>query len=663
MITMIRRSFQSKAFKVILWILMFGVAGVFSLVELFKVGNKAAWIAKVNKDQVSYTDFALKAQAHQEQIMALRAQYARFGQSVDRLFESMGFNLDPKSFALDAVIQEALLDQSARKLGVSIDAQYAKQKLSNPLFIQQSLSDLIPFGVMDRSGNINMAMLKQHLNKSGMSWDDFQEKVVTTLQRQLLMQIVAHASYVPDFVLKEHYIQEYLPKKFSILTLSFANALKEAKSKPVSESELKAFFNQQAADRYMVPAKRSGVAWTLDPHTFGVTVSEQDVASYYDNNKASYIQDPSKVQVRHILFKIAHEGERGSAFEKSKKAHEQLVKDPSQFEVLAKTLSDDKETASHGGLLPAFSRGTKEVSFDKAAFVLKEDGNISDVVATKDGFEIVQRVKKIPATYKALSSVEKEIKDALMIQKFTELFVPEMRTLVEQSEGKEGELEKLMTSKGAKKQVISPVARDDKEWAPVLFSLRHKGDADVYVEKGIGFIVQLTGIKESFLPELAHIKPEVEHDLYELRAHKDLEANLNKAYAQAKHEDLHQLEKQYHGSLTTTPWLSKKDESALADLAKKGIPADSLFQLDKQGAVVMHQDSKDAHIIKLDSIEKLDLEAFNAKKSELSKQIAQEEMRLFIVGFVASLFRNAKIEINQSINESGSPIQYEDYAL
>ena len=47
----------------------------------------------------------------------------------------------------------------------------------------------------------------------------------------------------------------------------------------------------------------------------------------------------------------------------------------------------------------------------KLHFLLKEDGAISELIRTADGFEIVQRVGKKTQTFKPLANVSKDIKD------------------------------------------------------------------------------------------------------------------------------------------------------------------------------------------------------------------------------------------------------------
>ena len=52
----------------------------------------------------------------------------------------------------------------------------------------------------------------------------------------------------------------------------------------------------------------------------------------------------------------------------------------------------------------------------------------------------------------------------------------------------------------------------------------------------------------------------------------------------------------------------------------------------------------------------LNKKQFEAKKAEIAKELEMQEMRLYLAGFVASLYRSAKIEQN----ESPAPIS-EDY--
>ncbi len=152
-----------------------------------------------------------------------------------------------------------------------------------------------------------------------MSWQEFNDRVVATLERQLLLQIVAHATYAPDFVLKEHYIIQYVPKKYSILTLSLANAFKNVKGKPLSDAELSHTLRVKAIVM-LCQQNGSGIAWTSTQLLTVFLFRLKRFRLIMMNHKnISYVQEPAKVEVRRILFKVAHGVRKMRHFQKLKK--------------------------------------------------------------------------------------------------------------------------------------------------------------------------------------------------------------------------------------------------------------------------------------------------------------------------------------------------------
>lgn len=64
------------------------------------------------------------------------------------------------------------------------------------------------------------------------------------------------------------------------------------------------------------------------------------------------------------------------------------------FEQIARTVSDDKKSASKGGYLGFFGIGVHEKVFEDAAFTLKNDGDYSAPVKSSTGWHIIKRVSK-----------------------------------------------------------------------------------------------------------------------------------------------------------------------------------------------------------------------------------------------------------------------------
>lgn len=622
-----------------------------------KVSRTPGSVATINGHEIFQTDLSRKTLAYQEMIARLRAQY---GQAADFILQASGITLDPRASAMNELIHEALLTDVAARMGVSIGSDYIAEKLANPLFVQQELYGLIPAEILDQFGAIDMNVLKAYLHHIGLSSLDFETKVADSIKRTLMMQLIKLAVHVPLFELKEEYVAQNLRKKYSILVLPFAEILKQEKAKKITPEELTAFFNKENthSKRYWIPEKRSGVVWSINPESYGVGVSDREIKDYYEDNKAKrYIEAPAKVQVRHILFKISSEADRPAVLEKAKKVQQELVKDSSQFASLAKTYSDDKETADDGGLIPYFARGEKkERDFEKAAFILKNDSDISELVPTSQGYELIQRVDKKQPQFKLLDSVQKEISDLLVQEKFREIFAKEMRQLSEQPK----KLEETLRDKDAKSMNIDAITQDDAQWGKVLFNLQHKGETSYFVDKGVGQVVELVKIEEANLPTLESLKNIVSNDLSEERAEKVMQEKLAELQKSAIKTGLKELHAAHGGNLETTDWLSKNDSEELAELRKKEIPVDQLFQLERIGAVASFAGAdRNGYVMRLDEIEPFDEKQFEEKKGELTQGLEYQRTRLFLAGFVASSYRNATIE--QSV-ETSVPQNQEDYS-
>ncbi|NVK26681.1 MAG: peptidylprolyl isomerase [Flavobacteriia bacterium] len=103
-----------------------------------------------------------------------------------------------------------------------------------------------------------------------------------------------------------------------------------------------------------------------------------------------------KIEVAHILAQVDPNGteeQQAAAKAKIDEIYEKL-QNGSDFAELARQLSDDKTTASMGGVLPAF--GMKEMlpEFEEASFGIENDGEISAPFKTKIGWHIVKRIHR-----------------------------------------------------------------------------------------------------------------------------------------------------------------------------------------------------------------------------------------------------------------------------
>jgi foldase protein PrsA len=148
--------------------------------------------------------------------------------------------------------------------------------------------------------------------------------------------------------------------------------------------------------------------------TEGITVSDDDVKSYYDKHKQQYETpaQPASRDVRHILVKSKA---------KANKIYSQLQKNPKLFPKLAKKDSIDTSSAQVGGTLPGGAvKGRLVKPFEKVAFSLKVR-QISKPVHSQFGWHIIQAMGPVrppqPAKPTPLSQVKEAIRQTLLQNK------------------------------------------------------------------------------------------------------------------------------------------------------------------------------------------------------------------------------------------------------
>lgn len=142
----------------------------------------------------------------------------------------------------------------------------------------------------------------------------------------------------------------------------------------------------------------------------GLTIKEEDAKDYFENNK----DDLVVINPFHILVKTEEEGIE--VINRLNKGED--------FAELAKEISIDKRSASEGGSLGYFPRGTMIADFDQVAFSL-EVGEISQLVKTEVGYHVIYLADK-KDTFDALSDSIFELLKELR-------YLEEMQTLRENS--------------------------------------------------------------------------------------------------------------------------------------------------------------------------------------------------------------------------------------
>ncbi len=167
--------------------------------------------------------------------------------------------------------------------------------------------------------------------------------------------------------------------------------------------------------------------------TANVSVSDNDVKDFYNQNKAQF-NYPQRVRASHILIEAnpemirktiidADKDGKLSAADINKKVQEELDKkmalakdvraqalnNPKNFAALAQKYSDDKASAIKGGDLGFFPREAMVKEFSDVAFSIKPD-TVSEIVVTRFGNHIIIVTDRAAAGLAPFEQVKGEIK-------------------------------------------------------------------------------------------------------------------------------------------------------------------------------------------------------------------------------------------------------------
>lgn len=101
-----------------------------------------------------------------------------------------------------------------------------------------------------------------------------------------------------------------------------------------------------------------------------------------------------EIDVSHILIRKTVNGRPVNDARERADSLYLLLKDGTDFELLARDNSEDKSTAKDGGNLGYFGIGMYDINFENAAFTLAEDGQITPPIESKLGWHIIRREAK-----------------------------------------------------------------------------------------------------------------------------------------------------------------------------------------------------------------------------------------------------------------------------
>ena len=632
MLGSMRKALKKGLLHVVVWITFIAMVLTYSLPDLINLFQRIFginnYVISVDSSGITREQFSQREGEARQHIEMLKQQ---FGPYAKMLLEMNGMNMDPQSLALNEVSNELLLNIVVNKYKINI----------NDRFIKQALIQQLPKEMVDENGNINEQELSRLLKN--MSLADFEKKLEESLKRSVALELINGGVFVPEFLIESKYKDLYSSKKYAILNFPIKKYLEAAKKTKVSPEELKDFFHKNK-DSYTIPEQRNATVWKFTLENYGTQISKKDIENFYNKNKSQYQEEPAQVHIKRILLKFA--GRNPSELrQKATEIKTELVQDPSKFSQLAKQYSDDTESAQKDGDVGFVSKEKIDPALGEAIFALEKDGQISDIIRTEEGLEIVQRVARKTPKYKPLSSVESEIKKDLESKKFSSLFNLEAKKIVHEAKKDISALKDFAQSKKGDMQEISFKKNDGSMLSPKIFKL-NVGSLGFHINGNTAYIFKVDKAEDPHLQKFDSIEKKVEEDFYKEKAKDLLKKSIEKA--KSSNKSFKDLGEEFGATSTLTAPINTDSKLELEKFQKQGVPLDEFLNIQKNSEPKeLFASDGTGFLVKVDEVQGVATDF--AKKKALEKDLYLGMRNNVERGFIASLAKNAKIKVN--INE------------
>ncbi len=354
----------------------------------YLIGGSGDYAAKVNGQAI---ERAQLEQAFQSERSRMQQQ---LGDQFSALAGNEGYMQQMRRQVLSQLIDNMLLDQYAKKLGLAVSDDQIKDAIRKAPYFQTN-------------GQFDNAKYLDLIGRMGYTADNFAQSMRQQLVNQQLIQAFGESGFVlpsesqamAALVLQERDV------RMATIDLKALQAKQNA-----GDDELKAYYDQNK-NSFIAPEQVKVSYIPLDAGSMQdkVKVSEEDISAYYDQHKSSYGQPERK---NYSVIQLKTEAEANAALDELKKG--------ADFATLAKEKSTDIISRRTGGELGWLEPETTADELKQAN--LTEKGQLSGVVKSSVGFLIVRLNDIEPEKLKPLSEVHDAIAKQVQQEKAVDAY-------------------------------------------------------------------------------------------------------------------------------------------------------------------------------------------------------------------------------------------------
>ncbi len=622
---------RKKRLKIILWLVIISLG----------LGMLLLFVPGANVSSVTFDTTA--ATVDGESIL-MKDLLETYQQQLNSLSDGGRNKLDRetiKSLGLGRQVLEGLISNQvvhivAKRVGIDVTLDEIREAVeSHPAFQEEGKF-------------VGLELYKAVLNANNLSVMQFEESLRDMLLSTKLRNVITDSLSVSDRELREEFARTTQEAQVDFVVLK-ADDFKN-RVKPV-EADLKAYFEEHKEKYYTKEKRRAQYLLVpIAPLLPDISVSEEEIQQEWNQTPHEETVDAS-----HILFGI-EDPTQDAEIKAKAEAVLKRARSGEDFAELAKEFSDDSGSASRGGNLGAFPRGSMVKPFEEAAFSLKP-GEISDLVKTDYGYHIIKVLQHHTPT---LESSRNSLENSIQYRKANELAkqkAGEAARLAEkqkdlnliaealniQAEIKETDL--FTREDDPFKIGISMDLRDD------IFELKEINSTGSVADHPLGFAVpKLIEVVLPKPPDFEESRNLVENDYVASKAEELLQADAKKLSQEAAKLQNLQKAGQQMGFTVKSSQPFKSNESADPEIGTNQAFISASFDLPPGDVSEVIPLGNRLAVLQVKSRTPFDEEAFEKQRVELRELMLQSMQDLYFQEYIRQvkedLEKAGKIKIN-----------------
>jgi peptidyl-prolyl cis-trans isomerase D len=344
---------------------------VFSGVQGYRgIKASADAVAKIGSHSISQAEWDA---AHQDDVKRIRSATPN---ADPKLLDSP----EARYATLERMVREKVWQEVGQDaVRVVTDARLAREIEAIPAIAAMRRAD----------GSLDVDAYKTLLKSNGLSPAQFDARVRNELLLRQNEQAFGRSAFATQAVTDATLNAFFQRREVQLVYYKPADYL--AKVKP-TDAEIQSYYEAHKSQfESAESADIEYVVLNLDAVKSSLTVNEADLKTYYEQN-AQRLAAKEERKASHILFAVPKDA-AADVREKAKAAAQALLvkvrAKPDSFADLARKNSQDSGSATQGGDLGYFSKGSMVKQFEDAVFALKK-GEISEVVESDFGYHIIK---------------------------------------------------------------------------------------------------------------------------------------------------------------------------------------------------------------------------------------------------------------------------------